>query len=145
MITLRQYWPLYLQAHRRPATRAVHYLATVFGAAMTLSAALTGQLWMVLLGIGGAYAMAIAAHWFLERNQPLILVNPLWGAICDLRMMGLALTGRLGRELATHGASSSASRSASVPSRPPSNTRARAGRAVRAVGRSSATRPRQAS
>lgn len=39
----------------------------------------------------------------MERNNPLIRVNPFWGVFADLRMTFLALTGRLGRELAKHG------------------------------------------
>jgi len=100
MMPFHEFWRLYLRAHSRPATRGLHYLATAFGAGMAVVAATVGEWWLFPLGIGISYVMAILAHWVVEGNQPLITVNPFWGAIADLRMCGLALTGRLGRELA---------------------------------------------
>jgi hypothetical protein len=106
MITLQEFWPLYLRAHQRAATRGVHYTATVFGMLMAVVAALTLEPLIFVGGIGGSYLMAVGSHWILERNQPLIAVNPLWGAISDLRMFRMALTGELSAELARHGVNS---------------------------------------
>jgi hypothetical protein len=98
-MTFREFWPLYLQAHSQPATRGVHYAATIVGLGSALAAAITLQP-AFLLGIGLAYGLAIGAHVFIEKNQSLIRVNPVWGAIADLRMFWLALTGGLLREIA---------------------------------------------
>jgi len=97
-----EFWPLYLQAHSRPATRAVHYGATVLGLASTVAAVATLEP-TFLLGIAVAYGLAIGAHSFIEKNRSMIRVNPLLGAVADLRMFWLAFTGRLGRELAKNG------------------------------------------
>jgi hypothetical protein len=98
----REFWPLYLRAHRRPATRGVHYLATgagIIAAVVAMSLREPG----VLIGvIVACYAAAIASHRFLEGNQPLILVNPIWDAVADLRMSWLAATGRIGAEFAKY-------------------------------------------
>lgn len=99
----KRFWPMYLRAHRRSATRAMHYLATVVGIAGGLAALLTGMFWPFPLGIGMGYAVAVASHWIFEGNQPLILVSPFWGAVSDLRMCYLALTGRLEVEAARQG------------------------------------------
>ena len=96
----REFWVLYLRAHGRPATRAMHYLASVVGLLMTIAAVITGNVWMCVIGIGSGYVIAVLSHWIFEGNQPLILVNPLWGAVSDLRMCFLAVTGGLGAELA---------------------------------------------
>jgi hypothetical protein len=104
MIGLSDFWPLYLRAHRRRSTRGVHYAATVLGMVMAAWAAIVLEPWAFFAGIGGGYVMAIGSHWLLERNHPLILVNPVWGAISDLRMFGLAMTGRLRGELARYDA-----------------------------------------
>ena len=102
-MTFKEFWPLYLRAHRLPGTRGLHYFATAFGIVAAIEAISTGQPLIFVLGIAVSYAIAIAAHWFVECNQPLITVNALWGAVADLRMCWLAATGRMGYELALHG------------------------------------------
>jgi hypothetical protein len=97
-MTFREFWPLYLQAHSLPATRAVHYGATLVGMGSTLAAGITLQP-IFLLGIGAAYGLAIGAHAFIEKNRSMIRVNPVWGAVADLRMFWLAATGGLQREI----------------------------------------------
>jgi hypothetical protein len=105
-MTFREFWPLYLQSHSHPATRAVHYGATLIGVGSALAAAFTLEP-AFLLGIALAYAMAIGAHAVVEKNRSMIRVNPAWGAIADLRMFWLAATGGLNRELerSRHGSS----------------------------------------
>lgn len=98
LMTFREFWPLYLQAHSHPKTRAVHYGATLIGVGSALAAAIALQP-VFLLGIALAYALAIGAHAVVERNRSLIRVNPVWGAIADLKMFWLAVTGGLHREI----------------------------------------------
>jgi hypothetical protein len=98
-MTFQEFWPLYLQAHSKPGTRAVHYCATVIGAGSAIVAAALGEVFL-LAGIGVAYAVAIGAHILIEKNRSMIRVNPVWGAVADLRMFWLALTGGLAREIA---------------------------------------------
>ena len=99
----KRFWPMYLRAHQRSATRAMHYLATVVGVLGGLAAILTGMFWLFPLGIGMGYVIAVLSHWVFEGNQPLILVNPFWGAVSDVRMCYLALTGQLEAEAARQG------------------------------------------
>ena len=102
-ISYPDFWRLYLDAHRRPATRAMHYAATLVGAASTLASALLGEVLLAPLGILVAVGMAVGSHRFIEHNRPLIRVNPFYGAVSDLRMMWLAMTGGLSREYARLG------------------------------------------
>jgi len=97
-ISYAEFWSLYLDAHRKPATRGMHYAATVIGAAGTLAAVLLGEPLLCPAGILAGVAMAVGSHRVIEHNRPLIRVNPLYGAASDLRMMGLAITGGLARE-----------------------------------------------
>ena len=97
-ISYAEFWRLYLDAHRKPATRAMHYAATVTGAAGTLAAVLLYQPLLCPLGIGLGVCMAVGSHRFIERNRPLIRVNAFYGALSDLRMMWLGLTGQLPAE-----------------------------------------------
>ncbi len=108
----KEFWPVYLRAHSRPSTRAMHYLATGNGASAGVLSVALGEVWIFPSGIALSYAMAVLAHWIFERNQPLILVHALWGAVSDLRMCWLALTGGLADELVRHGVRD---RYASVP------------------------------
>ena len=96
-ISYSEFWRLYLDAHRRPATRGMHYAATLVGAGSTLAAAVLGEILLAPLGILIAVGMAVGSHRFIEHNRPLIRINPFYGALCDLRMMWLAMTGGLPR------------------------------------------------
>ncbi len=98
-MTFREFWPLYLQAHSKPITRAVHYAATIIGVGSSLTAAIALQP-VFLFGIAIAYGLAIGAHAVTEKNQSMVRVNPVWGAIADLRMFWLAASGGLQREIA---------------------------------------------
>ena len=109
----REFWPRYLRAHSRPATRGVHYAATLLGCISSATAVIRLEP-AFLLGIPLAYALAIGAHRLFERNRSLVRVNPLWGAVADLRMFWLAMTGGLGRELRKHGVTPQARRATMV-------------------------------
>jgi hypothetical protein len=115
-ISYADFWRLYLDAHRHPATRGVHYAATVLGAASTLAGVLLGQFLLPPAGILVAVAMAVGSHRFIEHNQPLIRVNPFYGAASDLRMMFLAMTGQLSREYARLGLGAAAPKPVAVAS-----------------------------
>ena len=109
-LSYSDFWRLYLKAHSRPATRAMHYAATLVGAASTLASAVLGEVLLAPLGILVAIGMAVGSHRFIEHNRPLIRINPLYGALCDLRMMWLAVTGGLPREYARLGLAGAAPR-----------------------------------
>jgi hypothetical protein len=94
-MSFAEFWRYYLQAHSKPGTRAAHYLATVLGIIALIAAVYYGQPVLIIGGIGCAIALAVGSHWIIEHNQPLIRVNALYGAVADLRMFWLALTGRL--------------------------------------------------
>jgi len=109
----KEFWPIYLRAHRLPGTRGLHYFATAVGILTAIEAIATAQPAIFVLGTAVSYGIAIAAHWLVERNQPLIKVNAFWGAVADIRMSWLALTGRLRGEYARHGIAQPSPRGAS--------------------------------
>src|SRR5690349_8392113 len=102
-VAYADFWRLYLDAHRRPATRGMHYAATLVGAASALASGLLDEVLLAPLGILVAVGLAVGSHRFIEHNRPLIRINPFYGALCDLRMMWLAMTGGLPREYARLG------------------------------------------
>lgn len=93
-IPFAEFWRRYLDAHRKPGTRAAHYAATVLGIASTVAAIHQSEPMYMIGGIALSYAIAIGSHWMIEGNQPLIRVNALYGAVADLKMCWLALTRR---------------------------------------------------
>jgi hypothetical protein len=99
----RDFWVAYLDAHRNPATRGMHYLATLTGIGGTALAIWMEFLWFMAGGIGLGVMMAVGSHHLIEHNRPLIRVNPFYGAVSDIRMCWLALTGRLTAEYARLG------------------------------------------
>lgn len=97
-ITFAEFWRMYLDAHRHPATRGAHYFATLVGIVSTILAIQFGEFLYMVGGIAMSYAIAVGSHWLIEHNQPLIKVNPFYGAVADLRMCWLALTNGLRAE-----------------------------------------------
>ena len=100
---LGEFWPLYLRAHRNRYTRAAHYVGIGCGMLLAIIGAATLKPWLLLAATGCALAVTVASHWVFEGRRPLFLINPLLGAICDLRMFFLAITGRLEAELSRYG------------------------------------------
>lgn len=101
-MTFREFWPHYLRAHRQSRTRAAHYVATIV-AFSAIAAAIYYEAPMIAPGaIAISYAIALASHSIFERNKSLVFVNPAWGALADLKMCWLALSGGLAADLALH-------------------------------------------
>ncbi len=99
----KSFWPLYLAAHRRPATRAVHMTGSAAGIALVLAAAAFGNAWFLAAAIIAGYGFAWLSHGIVEKNKPATFRHPLWSIVSDFRMLFLWLSGRLGGELARHG------------------------------------------
>jgi hypothetical protein len=95
-----EFWSQYLRAHRRPQTRALHYLGSVLVIVALVGAAVFRD-WHALVAapvIG--YGFAWGAHWFVEGNQPQSFGHPLWSLLSDYRMLVLWLSLRLAPHLA---------------------------------------------
>jgi hypothetical protein len=99
----KSFWPIYLAAHRRPATRAIHMAGTGAGFLLILAAILLRSPWLLLAAIVAGYAFAWISHGVVERNKPATFRHPLWSIFSDFRMLFLWLGGRLDAELSRHG------------------------------------------
>jgi hypothetical protein len=96
------FWPIYLGAHRRPATRMWHFAGTTLGLATLVLGLVLGD-WRIVAGaLAVGYLPAWLSHFLVEGNRPATFGHPLWSLASDFRMYGLWLTGRLERELRRH-------------------------------------------
>lgn len=103
-MTYAEFWLHYLRAHRRPATRAVHYAGSLFAvAALVMGALAADWRWLVAAPLVG-YAFAWAAHLGIEGNRPATFGHPVWSLVSDFRMLLLWLSGGLAPHLSRAGA-----------------------------------------
>jgi ubiquinone/menaquinone biosynthesis C-methylase UbiE len=100
-MTFREFWPLYLRAHRLPGTRLLHYFATAIGVMAAVEAVLAREPMILFAGAVFSYAIARVAHWLERDSQPRIRSSGLWSAAASIRMCWLAITGKLGPEMRT--------------------------------------------
>jgi hypothetical protein len=101
----RDFWPVYLGAHRGVWTQRAHLVASLVGAVGVFSAIGTGEPLLAPAGILIALTIAFSSHFMLEGNKPTIALNPLWSAVGDVHMCILLVTGRLPAEMARLGIS----------------------------------------
>jgi len=96
-VRFSEFWPDYLKHHSRSGTRAAHYLATMIGiTGLGFAISPVAPWWAFFAGIAASYLTAFSSHWFIEHNQPVVMRGAhlmIYGAMADLRMCGLALTG----------------------------------------------------
>ena len=94
------FWPQYLDAHRDPRTRAIHYLGTILGV-LSFIAFLVTLDWRFLVAapILG-YGLAMPTHPIFEGNLPKTFEHPALSFVSDFYMLFLWASGRLPSELA---------------------------------------------
>ncbi len=97
-----EFWPFYLNEHRKPVTRLMHYVGTAIGLTLLALAIATQTWWLLLAALVSGYAFAWLSHAFVEHNRPATFTYPFWSLISDFRMFFLWISGRLEPELRQH-------------------------------------------
>jgi len=93
--TFTEFYPFYLNEHRHPTCRRLHFAGSTIVLALMLAALLTQQwslLW--LLPVVG-YGFAWVGHFFFEHNRPATFKYPLFSLMGDWVMYRDMITGRI--------------------------------------------------
>ena len=98
-MTFAEFWPEYVRAHSKPATRAVHCVATIVGWMLVGAAIARQRWWWIAAAVVISYALAWISHFFVEHNTPATFEHPLWSWWADQRMMFLMIAGQMGKEV----------------------------------------------
>lgn len=98
-MTFAEFWPVYVRAHSKRATRIIHLVGTL-GGWMVLGAALVQRRWWwIAVALVIPYALAWIAHFFVEHNKPASFGHPLWSWWADQKMVFLMIIGRMEDEV----------------------------------------------
>lgn len=93
--TYAEFWPYYLNEHRVPSCRALHFVGTSGHFAMVAAAIALQNPWFVLASAVFAYGFAWFGHFTIEKNRPATFKYPFWSLISDYRMWAHMVVGRL--------------------------------------------------
>ena len=90
-----EFYPYYLEEHRHPTCRRLHYVGSLLVLVTLGYVLLSGQwLWLLALPVIG-YGFAWVGHFAFERNRPATFQYPLYSLMGDWMMLKDMLTGRI--------------------------------------------------
>ena len=93
--TFAEFYPFYLNEHRNPTCRRLHFFGSLGGLYALLQLGLTlDPLWL-LGGLLWGYGLAWIGHFGFERNRPASFRQPLYSFMGDWVMFKDILTGRI--------------------------------------------------
>lgn len=96
-----EFWPHYVRAHSRPATRALHAIGSMLALACIALAIIVSP-WFLLAAPIIGYAFAWYGHFFVEHNKPATFGHPFYSLAADYVMIFKMLTARMDDEVRRH-------------------------------------------
>ena len=100
--TFSEFWPHYVQQHRKRRTRVLHAIGSVL-AVVAIGMGLAISSWFFIGAAVVGYAFAWFGHFFVERNRPATFEHPLYSLAADYRMLFLMMAGRMSEEVSKYG------------------------------------------
>ena len=94
-----EFWPFYISEHSRPGTRFLHLIGTSTSILIVIYFIVSGRWYLFPLALIPGYGCAWLGHFLIEKNRPATFQYPLWSFMGDYKMIGLMMTGKIGREL----------------------------------------------
>jgi len=90
-----EFYPYYLEEHRNPICRRLHFVGTTLGSLCLLIAILTWSGGWLLTGLVIGYAFAWVGHFFFEKNRPATFKYPIYSFMGDYVMYKDIWTGKV--------------------------------------------------
>jgi hypothetical protein len=84
--SFEEFFPYYLSQHRKPATRAMHFIGTTAALASGIAGVVTGNPWLVAAVPVLGYGFAWTSHFLIEHNKPATFGYPLYSFQADVKM-----------------------------------------------------------
>ncbi|KAK9120418.1 hypothetical protein Syun_018035 [Stephania yunnanensis] len=96
--SLDELWAFYMSQHSKPSTRRWHFAGTLTALLILISFIIFAW-WVVFFVPIFGYGLAWYNHFFVEGNVPTTFGHPIWSLMCDFKMFGLMLIGRMDGEI----------------------------------------------
>lgn len=98
-MTFKEFWPVYVRAHSKPATRMLHAIGSIL-VLVIIGFAIAFSAWWLLLAPVIGYGFAWYSHFFVEGNKPATFGHPFYSLAADYVMLAKTLTGQMEKEVA---------------------------------------------
>lgn len=97
-MSFREFWPVYVRAHSKRATRVLHAIGSIL-VLVIVGIAIWKSAWWLLLAPVIGYGFAWYSHFFVEGNKPATFGHPFYSLAADYVMLVLTLSGRMDEEV----------------------------------------------
>ena len=93
--SFEEFWPHYLDEHKKASTKLVHFIGTSVGLVLLIYMFATQQWWIFPVGLISIYAVLFSSHFIFEKNKPATFRHPIYSFFADWKMWAFILTGRI--------------------------------------------------
>ena len=93
-----QYWPLYVENHKKKITRELHFWSAIIYLATWLPGFFFNFWWGIPASILFGYILAFFTHKYIEKS-PYNIKHPYWGILGNTKMFFLILLGKMDQEM----------------------------------------------
>ena len=90
-----EFYPHYLDEHRNPACRRLHFIGTALLLVILLAAVITRRWWLLALLPVVGYGFAWVGHFAFEHNRPATFTHPWYSLAGDFMLFRDMLAGRV--------------------------------------------------
>lgn len=93
--SFRAFYPFYLDEHRHPVSRRLHFIGSCGVLLLVAVAIVRGKPGWLLAALGCGYGFAWVGHFFFEKNRPATFQHPFYSFAGDWVMFWDILRGRI--------------------------------------------------